>query len=279
MEQGPYLGTEEHHGPLPSSSPPSVHPSSPPSIHPPSPFTVLDESQGHPTTIHESSPLSSPPESPAAGSLVLPTTFQTQRLVSEDGGSEYSLVASSPVRKGGDSRRKKQKQRYKEREARTRKLQEEEEQRRTNVFKECLRILSVNKLTFTELTEYVFFGEDETTKENFFANRDLITRMLNLFASSKVNKLFRKEVKVWARSIVQQAINKEVNAATRSGDLRITDREINSSFASGLGFEELKAMVQRHCPSFLGLLVNVITTDRQVESASEDRLAAKEHVR
>lgn len=54
---------------------------------------------------------------------------------------------------------------------------------------------------------------------------------------------------------------------------RITDREINSSFASNIGFEELKAMVRRHCPSFLGLLVNVITTDRQVGSASTNCLA------
>ena len=128
----------------------------------------------------------------------------------------------------------------------------------------------------------MFFGDDKTTKaqyENFFVNRDLIIHMLNLFASTKVNRLCQKEVKDWARSTVQQAINKEVNAATQCGDLRITDHEINSSFASGLGFEELKAMVQRRCPLFLGLLVNIITTDQQVGCASEDCLAAKEHVR
>ncbi|KAN0130508.1 hypothetical protein V8E53_011594 [Lactarius tabidus] len=101
--------------------------------------------------------------------------------------------------------------------------------------------------------------------------------MLTLFASSKAPKLCQRAVKDWAKSTVQQAINKEVNTATRSGDLRITDREINSSFASSIGFEELKAMVRRHCPSFLGLLADVITTSRQAGGASMARLAAKEH--
>ena len=274
MKQCLHLGTEEHDDPLPPSSPPIVQPSSS--------LTMLDESQGHPTTIYTSSPLSSPPESLALGSLILPTTFQTWRLVPNDGGNEDSFVPSSPIRNCDDTRCKAQKWWDEEQDAHTRQLWEEEQQRHTIVFKECLSILSTNKLTFTELTEYMLFCEDETTKaqyDNFLVNRDLITRMLSLFTLSKVNKLCQKAVKDWARSTVQQAINKEVNAATQSGDLQITDHEINSSFASSLSFKELKAMVQQHCPSFLGLLMNVITTDQQVGSTSKDRLAAKEHVR
>ncbi|KAH9172322.1 hypothetical protein EDB89DRAFT_2114193 [Lactarius sanguifluus] len=77
--------------------------------------------------------------------------------------------------------------------------------------------------------------------------------------------------------MVLQTIKKEVNAATQSGDLRITERKINSSFATGLSFDELKAMVQWHCPMFLRLLVGAITTSRQAGSASKVQLAAKEH--
>jgi hypothetical protein len=89
----------------------------------------------------------------------------------------------------------------------------------------------------------------------------------------------QKAVKDWAKSMVLQAINKEVNAATRSGDLWMTEREIDSSFALGLSFDRLKATVRQHCPTFLKLLVDVITTSQQAGSASMAQLAAKEHVR
>ncbi|KAH9161003.1 hypothetical protein EDB89DRAFT_1861941 [Lactarius sanguifluus] len=87
----------------------------------------------------------------------------------------------------------------------------------------------------------------------------------------------QKDVRDWAESVVLQTIKKEVNAVTQSGDLRITEREIDSSFASGLSYDELKAMVRRHCPTFLRLLVNIVTTGRQARSASKERLTAKEH--
>ncbi|KAH9011428.1 hypothetical protein EDB83DRAFT_2234081 [Lactarius deliciosus] len=87
----------------------------------------------------------------------------------------------------------------------------------------------------------------------------------------------QNDVKDWAESMVLQTIKKEVNAVTQSGDLRITEREIDSSFASGLSFDELKVMVRRHCPMFLRLLVNVITTDRQARSTLKEQLTAKEH--
>ncbi|KAH9034017.1 hypothetical protein EDB83DRAFT_2507841 [Lactarius deliciosus] len=136
------------------------------------------------------------------------------------------------------------------------------------------------QLPSRKLTEYVFFHDDQTPEwrhENFFADRVLVTRLLDFFASSKVKRTTQKDVRGWAESTVLQTIKKEVNAATQSGDLRITEREIDSSFASGLGFEELKAMVRRHCPIFLRLLVGTITTNRQVGSASKVQLAAKDH--
>jgi hypothetical protein len=153
---------------------------------------------------------------------------------------------------------------------------------RTTAFKESLNILMEKKLTFAELTEYVLFHKDQSAKqqcESFLADKDLVTRMLNLFTSSKVNKACQRAVKDWAESTVQQAIVKEANAATRSGDLQMTNHEINSSFTSGLGFEELKAVVRQHCPLFLRLLVSIITTGQQIGSASKKQLAAKEHVR
>ncbi|KAH9015410.1 hypothetical protein EDB84DRAFT_1671051 [Lactarius hengduanensis] len=168
----------------------------------------------------------------------------------------------------------------KKRDARAKQAREQEQQSRTIAFKECLDILSANELTFAELTEYVFFHENQTPDwryENFFVNRGLVTRLLDFFVSSKVNKRCREDVRDWAESVVLQTIKKEVNAVTQSGDLRITEREIDSSFASGLSFDELKAMVQRHCPVFLRLLVNIITTGRQARSVSKDRLTAKEH--
>jgi hypothetical protein len=128
----------------------------------------------------------------------------------------------------------------------------------------------------------VLFGEDETNKvqyETFLVNRGFIIHMLDLFVSSKVNRMCQKAVKDWAKSMVLQAINKEVNAATRSGDLWMTEREIDSSFALGLSFDRLKATVRQHCPTFLKLLVDVITTSQQAGSASMAQLAAKEHVR
>ncbi|KAH9003933.1 hypothetical protein EDB83DRAFT_2237225 [Lactarius deliciosus] len=176
--------------------------------------------------------------------------------------------------------RKAQKRRDDERGARTKQAREEKQKSRTAAFKECLDILSTNELTFAELTEYVFFHDDQTPEwrhENFFADRVLVTRLLDFFASSKVKRTSQKDVRGWAESTVLQTIKKEVNAATQSGDLRITEREIDSSFASGLGFEELKAMVRRHCPIFLRLLVGAITTSRQVGSASKVQLAAKDH--
>ncbi|KAH9028542.1 hypothetical protein EDB84DRAFT_1400557 [Lactarius hengduanensis] len=170
----------------------------------------------------------------------------------------------------------------KKRDARTKQVREQEQQSRTIAFKECLDILSANELTFAELTEYVFFHEKQTPDwwyENFFVNRGLVTRLLDFFVSSKVNKRCQEDVRDWAESVVLQTIKKEVNAVTQSGDLRITERETDSSFASGLSFDELKAMVQRHCPVFLRLLVNIITTGRQARSVLKDRLTAKEHVR
>jgi hypothetical protein len=274
-ERHPYLDAEDLNRSLPPSSPPIVQPSSP--------LTVLDELQDHLTTMHTSSPLSSLAESPALHSLVLPTSSLTESLLLNVGGSEDSFIPSSPIRSRSDLMQKVRKRQDEERGARARQSWEDAEMRRTVAFSQCLKILSENKLTLAELTEYVLFQDssDQAAKgqyESFVADKRLITRMLTLFASSKVPKLCQRVVKDWANSTVQQVINKEVNAATRSGDLRITDREINSSFASSIGFEELKAMVRRHCPSFLGLLVNVITTDRQVGSASTNCLAAKEHV-
>lgn len=272
-EQCPYLDREDINGPL-------LPPSSPLTVQPSSPLTVQDDRQDHPTMMHTSSPLSSPPESPPLHSLVLPTSSLAQSPVLNLGGSEDSFIPSSPIRGRDDYLRKAQKRRDEERQACAR----DDEKRRTVTFKQCLNILSENKLTFAELTEYVLFQDnlDRAAKgqyENFIADKRLITHMLTLFASSKVPKVCQWAVKDWAKSTVQQVINKEVNTATRSGDLRITDREINSSFASSIGFEELKAMVRRHCPLFLGLLVNVVTTDRQVASASRNCLVAKEHVR
>ncbi|KAH9165154.1 hypothetical protein EDB89DRAFT_2136081 [Lactarius sanguifluus] len=162
----------------------------------------------------------------------------------------------------------------------TKQVQEQEQKSQTTAFKECLDILSANELTFAELTEYVFFHEDQTPEwryENFFVNRSLVTCLLDFFASSKVKRTTQKDVKSWVESMVLQTIKKEVNAATQSGDLRITECKINSSFATGLSFDELKAMVQRHCPMFLRLLVGAITTSRQAGSASKVQLAAKEH--
>lgn len=280
MRLGRYLSAEDQDGSLPPSSPPR---DSPPIVLPSSPLTVLDESQDYVPTVHTSSPLSqaeSPvPCSPvqAASSLAL---SQSQLL--SVGGSEGSFVLSSPVRKPGDMMRKSKKQQEEKRKERARQDQEDEERKRTMAFKESLSTLTKNKLTFAELTQYVLFQEDQTTTkqqyESLLTNKDLITRMLNLFASSKANKGCQRAVKEWAESTVQQALTKEVNAATRSGDLWMIDREIDSSFASGLGFEELRAMVRRRCPLFLRLLVNVITTDRQMGSSS-NKLIAKEHVR
>lgn len=282
MERHPYLSAEDQDSLLPPSSPPVIQPSSP--------LTVLSESQDHPPTMHTSSPLSSPPETPtpAPCSLILPTSSLAQRLIlnnrvhSEADSSEDSFIPSSPIRTCDDIRRKAQKKRDEERGARTRHMWEQDQKRRTTVFKECLNVLLTNKLTFAELTEYVFFHDDQTPKwryKNFFINRGLVTRLLNFFALSKVNKMCQREVKGWAESMVLQTIKKEVNTATRSGDLRISEHKIDSSFASSLSFDELKAMVRRHCPTILRLLVDVITTGRQAGSASKERLAAKEHMR
>jgi hypothetical protein len=273
-QQHPYLDPEDLDRPLPPSSP----------VHPSSPLTILDELQDHLTTMQTSSPLSSPAESPTLHPLLLPTSSLTESLLLNVGGSEDSFIPSSPIRGRHDMLRKVRKRQDEERGARARQSQEDEENRRSVAFKQCLSILSENKLMFAELTEYVLFQDNldrasEAQYKDFIADNRLITRMLTLFASSKAPKLCQRAVKDWAKSTVQQAINKEVNAATRSGDLRITDREINSSFASSIGFEELKAMVRRHCPSFLGLLADVITTSRQAGGASMARLAAKEHVR
>jgi hypothetical protein len=276
MQRWPYFNADDQDGPLP--------PSSPLGIQPLSPLTVPDESQGCPTTMHPSSPLSSPPESPALCSVVQLTSslahWQSRDL--SVGGSEDSFVPSSPIRGRDDRIRKARKRRDEERNKHATQVREDEGKMRTMAFKESLNILMEKKLTFAELTEYVLFHEDQSAKqqcESFLADKDLVTRMLNLFISSKVNKACQRAVKDWAESTVQQAIVKEVNAATRSGDLQMTNREINSSFASGLGFEELKAVVRQHCPLFLRLLVSIITTGRQIGSASKKQLAAKEHVR
>ncbi|KAH9177542.1 hypothetical protein EDB89DRAFT_2064518 [Lactarius sanguifluus] len=271
MEQRPYLGGEDQDSLLPPSSPPIIGPSSP--------LTVLDESEDHPPTMRASSgsPLSSPMESPTPAPIP-PLCFLARH--SEAGGSEDSFIPSSPIRTRDDMMRKAQKRRDEERGARTKQAQEEKQKSRTAAFKECLDILSTNELTFAELTEYVFFHDDQTPEwrhENFFVNRGLVTRLLDYFASSKVKRTSQKDVRGWAESTVLQTIKKEVNAATQSGDLRITEREIDSSFASGLSFEELKAMVRRHCPIFLRLLVGAITTSRQIGSASKVQLAAKDH--
>ncbi|KAH9051116.1 hypothetical protein EDB83DRAFT_2627558 [Lactarius deliciosus] len=273
MERLPYLSGEDQDGLLPPSSPPIIQPSSP--------LTALDRSEDHPPMRTSSeSPLSSPPESPTPAPQTLvfslaPGLVLNNRCL-EAGGSEDSFIPSSPIRTRDDMRRKAQKKR----DARTKQAREQEQKSRTTAFKECLDILSANELTFAELTEYVFFHEDQTPKwryENFFVNRSLVTRLLDFFASSKVKRTTQKDVKSWVESMVLQTIRKEVNAATQSGDLRITEREINSSFATGLSFDELKAMVRRHCPMFLRLLVGAITTSRQAGSASKVQLAAKEH--
>ncbi|KAH9162462.1 hypothetical protein EDB89DRAFT_2152512 [Lactarius sanguifluus] len=242
MEQCPYLGGEDQDSLLPPLSPPIIGPSSP--------LTVLDESEDHPPTMHASSrsPLSSPMESPTLAPIP-PLCFLARH--SEASGSAH-----------------------------TKQAQEEKQKSRTAAFKECLDILSTNELTFAELTEYVFFHDDQTPEwrhENFFVNRGLVTHLLDYFASSKVKRTSQKDVRGWAKSTVLQTIKKEVNMATQSGDLRITEREIDSSFVSGLSFEELKAMVQRHCPIFLRLLVGAITTSWQIGSASKVQLAAKDH--
>lgn len=259
MESPPYLGKEDQGGQLPPSSPPVMQPSSP--------LTMLGELHG-PPTVCASSPLSSPPESPtpAPRTHILPTSSMVVELGSEDG-----FVLSSPVRNCDDIRRKAQKRRDEQRDARTR----EEQKRRTTVFKECLDILAQNKLTFSELTEYVFFCDNQTAN---FVNRGLIVGLLNVLSSTKMTRTCQRLVKDWAVSTVLQTIIKEVRAATRSGNLQITEHVIDSSFASGLSFDELKAMVRQHCPTFLGLLLDVITTGRQAGSASKERLAAKEHV-
>lgn len=281
MQRWPYLDalTGDMDDPLPPSSPPVVQPSSPLTI------TML-ETQDPNITIHASSDLSSPPESPAlrSESLILPTTVLATIFAPNGGGSDDSFQQSSPVRGPDDRKRKTQKRRAEEREARTRLQSEEAKKRRTTIFKQCLSTLSTNKLTFGELTEYVLFHEDQpisvqSRSEKFLVNGDLITRMLNLFASSKAPKACQKAVKDWVRPTVLQAIIKEVNAATRSGALQMTEREIDSSFVSGLSFDDMKATVREHCPTFHKLLVNVITTSRQVERASQAQLAAKEHVR
>ncbi|KAH8992310.1 hypothetical protein EDB86DRAFT_3103560 [Lactarius hatsudake] len=247
MEWHPYLSGEDQDGLLP--------PSSPPIIQPLSPLTVLDRSEDDPPTVHASSgsPLSSPLESPTPAphslvfSLAPGLVLNNRRL--EAGSSEDSFIPSSPIRSRDDMRRKAQKKRDEERDARAKQAREQEQQSRTIAFKECLDILSANELTFAELTEYVFFHENQTPDwryENFFINRGLVTRLLDFFVSSKVNKTCREDVRDWAESVVLQTIKKEVNAVTQSGDLRITEREIDSSFASGLSFDELKAIGERH---------------------------------
>ncbi|KAH9174084.1 hypothetical protein EDB89DRAFT_2068033 [Lactarius sanguifluus] len=226
------------------------------------------------------SPLSSPPESPTPAPQTLvfslaPGLVLNNRCL-EAGGSEDSFIPSSLIRTRDDMRRKAQKKR----DARTKQAREQEQKSRTTAFKECLDILSANELTFAELTKYVIFHEDQTPEwryENFFVNRSLVTRLLDFFASSKVKRTTQKDVKSWVESMVLQTIKKEVNAATQSGDLQITERKINSSFATGLSFDELKAMVRQHCPMFLRLLVGAITTSQQAGSASKVQLAAKEH--
>lgn len=274
MQRRPYLSAEDHDSPLPPSSPDIIQPSSP--------LTMLDDSQGHPLTMCTSSPLSSPPESPALHSLILPIHFPAQMPVQNVRDSEDSFIPSSSIRDHNNLRQKAQKWWDEEQEACARQDWEDEEKRHTVIFKECLSILAINKLTFAELTEFVLFHDHQNANEqhnNFLVDKNLMTHMLNLFASSKVNKICWRAVKDWAESTVLQAINKEVNAATWSGDLWIADREIDSVFASTLSYDELKATVQQHCPMFLRLLVNVIMTGRQVGSASKERLAAKEHVR
>ena len=281
MEQYPYLGEGDQDGLLPPSSPPIILPSSP--------LTVIDESRDPSLTMHAliESPLSSPPVSPAPLPALmppLPPHFFPPACepVLNIGGSEDSFQPSSPIRSREDSRRKLQKRRDEDREARIRQELEEKQQRRTIAFEECLSILSKNKLTLAELTEYVLFHDasGQTAKEQCESfDKGLITQMLDLFASRKVNQTSQGVAKGWAESTVVQAISKEVNAATRSGDLRISEHEIDSSFASGLGFEELKKMVRKQCPLFLRLLVDVITTSRQAGSTSKGKLASKEHVR
>lgn len=128
----------------------------------------------------------------------------------------------------------------------------------------------------------MLFDEGQTAKwryKKFFDKPELVTNLLDLLASSKVDKLCSTAVKEWAEGLVMQTITKEIKAAAKTGDLHLTERAIDSSFASGLSFDELKGMVRRNCPTFLKMLVGVTTTSRQEAAASEERKAAKEHVR
>ncbi|KAH9007544.1 hypothetical protein EDB84DRAFT_1447456 [Lactarius hengduanensis] len=165
MEQRPYLGGEDQDSLLPPSSPPIIGPSSP--------LTVLDESEDHPPTMRASSesPLSSPPESPTpdalAHTLVPPLVLLAQRLAlnnrhSEAGGSEDSFIPSSPIRSREDMMRKAQKRRDESEAHVPSRRGKKNRKRRTTAFKQCLDILSTNELTFAELTEYVFFHDDQT---------------------------------------------------------------------------------------------------------------------
>ncbi|KAH9008823.1 hypothetical protein EDB84DRAFT_1571736 [Lactarius hengduanensis] len=206
MEWHPYLSGADQDGLLPPSSPPIIQPSSP--------LTVLDKSEDCPPTMRASSesPLSSPPESPtpAPRTLVprlfpLAQGFALNNRPSEAGGSEDSFVPSSPIQSRDDMIRKAQKRRDEERGARTKQAREEKQKSRTTAFKECLDILSTNELTFAELTEYVFFHDDQTPEwrhENFFVNRALVKRLLDFFASSKVKRTSQRDVRGWAESTV-----------------------------------------------------------------------------
>ncbi|KAH9166103.1 hypothetical protein EDB89DRAFT_1910941 [Lactarius sanguifluus] len=216
MEQRPYLGGEDQDSLLPPSSPPNIQPSSP--------LTVLDELDHPPTMCTSSeSPLSSPPESPTlaplAHTLAQPLFSLAQGYVlnnrhSEADGSEDSFIPSSPVRTRDNMRRKAQEKRDEGRGARIKQVREQNQKSRTTTFKECLDILSANKLTFAELTEYIFFHEDQTPEwryENLFSNRGLVTHLLDFFVSSKVNKIKTSE------TVLLQTIKKGVNAVTQSG--------------------------------------------------------------
>jgi len=114
-------------------------------------------------------------------------------------------------------------------------LKKKKEQiRREKYFDDVLNEMKTKNYSFAQLLEYVFNPVNKHLFDwcwsGFFAQKDLVKKVLGYWTTSSYSRTARALVQEWATGLVSQTVEKESRSITKSGMLQKRKMVVNEDF-------------------------------------------------